>query len=155
MSASRNDDAIRIEERVAIERLMYDYGYYLDMNRPDDLAELFVQDCVVVYGPDFKAEGRAEYRRLLDGIGSYFSATSHHVSNVAIDFEGPDRAVARSVLLAWHQYNRERPCSIAYAQYHDVVQKNDAGRWQFVTREVRLAGHENYHVKDNIPIGRA
>ena len=34
-----------------IERVLFDYAYNLDMNRPDDLVDLFTEDCYVAYGP--------------------------------------------------------------------------------------------------------
>ena len=39
----------RIVEERAIERMMYDYSYYLDMNQPEQMATLFVDDCEVSY----------------------------------------------------------------------------------------------------------
>ena len=72
--------------RGQIERLLFDYAFHLDMNHPDELAKLFVDDCVVSYAPGFGAEGLDAYKETLKGIGSFFAATSHHVSNVVVDF---------------------------------------------------------------------
>jgi ketosteroid isomerase-like protein len=137
-----------------IRRLIYDYAFHLDMNHPDELAELFVEDCVVIYGPTFGAEGIEAYKKTLEGIGTYFRATSHHVSNTVIDFVSEDGATARSVLYAWHRYTRERPDGHVWGQYHDDLVRVD-GKWRFKRRELRAAGTQNFHVKDNIPIGRA
>jgi len=118
-------------------------------------AELFTEDCYVAYGPNFGAEGRAAYRETLSGIGSFFAATSHHVSNVVVDF-GPDLATAtvRSVLYAWHKYTRDRPDGHFFGQYHDELVKVD-GHWRFARRELRASGVVDFHVKQQIPIGRA
>jgi ketosteroid isomerase-like protein len=136
-----------------IRRLIYEYAYHLDMNHPDELAGLFVEDCVVVYGPNFGAEGREEYRQTLEGIGSFFEATSHHVSNTVIDFVTEDEANVRSVVYALHRYRRDRPDSHVWGQYHDVMVKAD-GEWKFKRRELRSAASTNYHVKEEIPLGR-
>src|SRR6266704_110046 len=84
----------------AIKRLIFDYAFHLDMNHTKELAELFVEDCVVIYGPNFGAEGRAAYAKTLEGVGSYFVANSHHVSNIVIDFTNPDEAKVRTLLYA-------------------------------------------------------
>lgn len=136
-----------------IRRLIYQYAFHLDMNHPDALAELFVEDCEVVYGPGFGAEGRDEYRKTLEGIDSFFEATSHHVSNTVIDFTAEDEANVRSVVYALHRYRRDRPDSHVWGQYHDVFVKTD-GEWKFKRRELRSAASTNYHVKDEIPLGR-
>lgn len=149
---------IRIAELVEtnkIHRLLFDYAFHLDMNHPDELAALFTEDCYVAYGPNFGAEGRAAYRETLGGIGSFFAATSHHVSNIVVGF-GPDLATAtvRSVLYAWHRYTKDRPDGHFFGQYHDELVRTDEG-WRFRRRELRASGVVDFHVKQQIPIGRA
>ncbi|WP_427925145.1 nuclear transport factor 2 family protein [Streptomyces sp. cg40] len=138
-----------------IHRLLFDYAHHLDMNHPEEIAALFTEDCYVAYGPDFGAEGRAAYRETLGGIGSFFAATSHHVSNIVVDF-GPDLATARvrSVLYAWHRYVKDRPDGHFFGQYHDELVRTDEG-WRFARRELRASGVVDFHVKKQIPIGRA
>ncbi|MFF2850300.1 nuclear transport factor 2 family protein [Streptomyces sp. NPDC058001] len=138
-----------------IHRLLFDYAHHLDMNHPEEIAALFTEDCYVAYGPDFGAEGRAAYRETLGGIGSFFAATSHHVSNIVVDF-GPDLATAtvRSVLYAWHRYVKDRPDGHFFGQYHDELVRTDDG-WRFARRELRASGVVDFHVKKQIPIGRA
>jgi hypothetical protein len=137
-----------------IERLLFDYAFHLDMNHPEELAVLFVDGCEVSYAPNFGAQGLAAYRETLNGIGSYFQATSHHVSNIAIDFVSDNEATVRSVLLAWHRYRRERPDGWLWGQYHDIVVKID-GRWKFKRRELRTTATQDFHVKTAHLIGRA
>jgi hypothetical protein len=147
----------RIQELIdadEIRRVIFDYAFHLDMNHPDELAGLFVEDCEVIYGPTFGAEGIEAYKETLEGIGDFFEATSHHVSNIVIEFDGEDRARARSVLYAWHRYRRDRPDSHVWGQYHDVLVRVD-GRWRFKRRELRAAGTKDFHVKQQIPLGRA
>jgi 3-phenylpropionate/cinnamic acid dioxygenase small subunit len=147
-------EVAELVETNRIHRLLSDYAYYLDMNLPDELAALFTEDCYVAYGPDFGAEGRAAYRETLDGIGTFFAATSHHVSNIVVDFgPGRDTARVRSALYAWHRYTRERPDGHFFGQYHDDLVRTDDG-WRFARRELRAAGVVDFHVKQQIPIGR-
>jgi 3-phenylpropionate/cinnamic acid dioxygenase small subunit len=142
-----------IEER-KIERLLFDYAYFLDLNQPDEMAKLFRDDCEVTYAPNFGASGKAAYRETLNGIGPYFAATTHHVSNIAIDFVDESTATVRSVLMAIHRYRRERPDGWMFGQYHDIVTKV-GGSWQFQRRELRTTMGVDYHVKTSHPIGRA
>jgi ketosteroid isomerase-like protein len=148
---ARVDQLIATDE---IQRVIYEYAFHLDMNHPDQLAALFVDDCEVVYGPNFGAEGIEAYKETLEGIGEFFEATSHHVSNVVVDFVSEDEATVRSVLYAWHRYTRDRPDSHVWGQYHDVMVRVD-GQWRFKRRELRAAGTRDFHVKQQIPLGRA
>lgn len=137
----------------SIERLLFDYAYYLDMNMPAEMADLFVDDCEVRYAPNFGAKGIEEYKKTLEGIGTFFVATSHHVSNICIDFQSDEEAIVRAAVLAVHRYTRERPDGILYGQYHDVVVKV-GGAWRFKTRVLKTTMTTDYHVKASNPIGR-
>lgn len=155
MTTSASDKSIRqLIDSEEIRKLIFDYAFHLDMNHPKELADLFVEDCVVIYGPNFGAEGKTAYAKTLEGIGTFFQGTSHHVSNIAIDFKGDDEVQVRSVLYAWHRYRKERPDGILFGQYHDVIVRS-GGKWLFKRRELRTTGVTDFHVKEVIPIGRA
>jgi ketosteroid isomerase-like protein len=148
----------RVTELETIEQirnLLSDYAFHLDMNETEALAELFTDDCTVIYGPGFGAEGIEAYRKTLDGVGSYFAATSHHVSNIKVTFDDADTAQVRSVLYAWHRYRRERPDGVLWGQYHDVVVRQ-RGKWRFKRRELRTTAVKDFHTKPEhqLPIGR-
>ena len=144
----------RLLEERAIERLCYDYSYHLDMNHPLEMAELFVEDCTVSYAPNFGASGLDAYKKTLEGIGTFFRNTSHHNSNICIDFASDTEAQVRSVVLAVHRYAKDRPDGILYGQYFDTVVKVN-GRWKFKKRELRTTLATDYHVRQSNPIGRA
>lgn len=143
----------RIVEERAIERIVFDYAYYLDMNMPEKMIELFVDDCEVSYAPNFGATGIEDYAKTLDGIGTFFRGTSHHVSNIVIDWVSDSEATLRAAVLAIHRYTKERPDGILYGQYHDVVVKQD-GRWKFKKRILKTVMTTDYHVRASNPIGR-
>ena len=119
-----------------------------------EMTALFVDDCEVSYAPNFGAKGKAAYAETLGGIGPYFAATTHHVSNVCVDFFSKTEAHVRSVVLALHRYRKERPDGWLFGQYHDIVVKVE-GRWKFKRRELRTTMTTDYHVKTFNPIGRA
>lgn len=143
----------RLVDERAIERILFDYAYYLDMNMPDEMADLFVDNCVVSYAPNFGAEGIEAYKKTLDGIGTFFTATTHHVSNIVIDFTNDSEASVRAVVMAIHRYTKERPDGLLFGQYHDVVVKRD-GQWKFKTRVLKTTMATDYHVRASNPIGR-
>jgi hypothetical protein len=143
----------RLLEEKVIERIVHDYAYFLDMNQPEKMTELFVDDCEVSYAPNFGASGIEAYKQTLDGIGTFFTATSHHVSGVVIDWVSETEANVRAMVLAIHRYTKERPDGILYGQYHDVVVKQD-GQWKFKTRTLKTTMTTDYHVRAFNPIGR-
>lgn len=153
-TTSPDSQLARLVASEDIRRLIADYAFHLDMNHPKELCDLFVKDCTVIYGPNFGAEGIEAYAKTLEGIGTFFTATSHHVSNIVIDFKNNDEAHVRSVVLAWHRYRKERPDGWLWGQYHDIVVRVD-GKWKFKRRELRTTAVQDFHVKEMIPIGRA
>ena len=140
----------QLADKDEISRVLYDYTYYLDLNETDKLLELFTPDCHIAYGPEHGATGIEAYRETLQsekfGVGAFFAGTSHHVSNVVIDFTDADTAAVRSVLYAWHKYNRDRPEGVVMGQYHDILVRTPEG-WRIKRRELKHAGTENYHAK--------
>lgn len=144
----------RLLDERAIERTIHDYAYFLDMNQPEKMAELFVDDCEVSYAPNFGATGIEAYKQTLDGIGTFFTATSHHVSGVTFDWVSDAEVRVRAIVLAIHRYTKERPDGILYGQYHDVVVKQD-GAWKFKTRILKTTMTTDYHVRAFNPIGRS
>lgn len=143
----------KLVERSAIERVLSDYAYYLDMNMPDKMVDLFIDDCEVSYAPNFGAVGIEAYKKTLDGIGTFFTGTSHHNSGTVVDFVSPAEAHTRTIVLAIHRYTKERPDGILYGQYHDILVKVN-GQWKFKRRELRTTMTTDYHVKAANPIGR-
>jgi hypothetical protein len=151
---SQDQELARLLDERAIERIVFDYAYYLDMNMPEEMAALFVDECEVSYAPNFGAEGIEAYKKTLDGIGPFFTATTHHVSNVCVDFTNDNEARVRAVVMAIHRYAKERPDGFLYGQYHDIVVKED-GVWKFKTRILKTTMATDYHVRSSNPIGRA
>ncbi|MEJ1922201.1 nuclear transport factor 2 family protein [Microbacterium sp. KHB019] len=140
----------RLVDENEIQRVLFDYAFHLDAADPDKMIPLFTPDLYIAYGPEHGAEGAEAYLETLSnentGIAAFFAGTSHHVSNVVIDFVDADTANVRSVLYAYHKYNRERPDGIVYGQYHDIFVRTPEG-WRIKRRELKHAGTETYHAK--------
>lgn len=139
----------RLVDEADIKRVLFDYAFHLDAADPEQMLPLFTSDLYVSYG-NHGANGPEEYLETLanerTGIAAFFAGTSHHVSNVVIDFIDRETANVRSVLYAWHTYHRERPDGIVYAQYHDVF-KRTADGWKIQRREQKTTGVEHFHAK--------
>ncbi|OZC61896.1 hypothetical protein CH306_18205 [Rhodococcus sp. 15-725-2-2b] len=154
MTSVNEDNIIEVVQRLVderdIERVLFQYAFHLDAADPQSMLPLFVEDLYVAYGPSHGATGAENYLDVLSndktGIAAFFAGTSHHVSNIVIDFVNKDTAKVRSVLYAWHKYYRDRPDGIVYAQYHDEFTRTDEG-WKISRREQKTAGTENYHAK--------
>lgn len=140
----------RLVDQDEIHRVLYDYGFHLDAADPEKMLTLFTPDAKVSYGPRHGGAGADDYLHTLandkTGIAAFFAGTSHHVSNVVIDFIDADRANVRSVVYAYHKYNRERSDGIVYGQYHDEFVRTSDG-WKIKNRELKHTGIENYHQK--------
>jgi ketosteroid isomerase-like protein len=149
------DLAARLDAVERIRVLMYDYGYYVDRNDPANIAALFTDDCSVTYGVGFGAKGIEAYRSLLDGIGSYFAATTHYITNVSVDLVGDSQATVRAMVYAWHRYVRDRPDSQWQGYYfNDVVRAG--GRWRIKRLEMRTITTVDHHLAPEtyLSIGR-
>ena len=87
-------------DRRAIEELIHSYCRHFDQNEPELVAALFTEDAVVDYGPEFpNIDGAASIGETIAvGLEQTFAATSHHVSNIQVTFEGPDHATGLTYL---------------------------------------------------------
>ena len=105
----------------------------LDTMKLDALAALFTTDCRVSYGPDEKlaSHGSAALRKSLERMWRW-ARTSHHLSNIRIDFDDADSARATSYVMAWH----ERPdgtTATVFGQYRDRLVRTPDG-WKIGER---------------------
>jgi hypothetical protein len=140
----------RLRDKDEIVDLVHRYSHLVDHKRPDELMELFVEDCVVDYGPGLGGprRSRAELRAMFgDGRPPTeerpgFLATSHHNANVLVTFENEDRARVVSSLYAWHRTSVGETPQI-WGVYHDVVVRTTGG-WRFAERVLRVAGSEGW-----------
>lgn len=137
---SAGDDS-RVADRLAITRLLHRYCGMLDRMELALVPELFTDDCVVVYGPEerMQSQGAASLAQSLRRLWR-FARTSHHLSNIEIDFDGPDRACGRSYVLAWHQQS-DGASRTLYAQYHDRFIRTAAG-WRIAERRQYTNGSD-------------
>ena len=145
----------RIGDRRQITELFYEYASRFDRNEPEAVSELFTSDAVIDYGPELEPiVGRdAIAPRIAVGLAEIFAATSHHVSNMSIEFEDDDTACAIAYVYAWHKYRDGSPDGYLWGQYHNRVRRTAAG-WKFTELVLKAPGTKEFHRPTMHPIGR-
>ena len=141
--------------RQAIADVVHAYCRNVDLVRPAEIAALFTEDCTVDYGPGLgpPTHGSAQLQQRLAAGLPRFAATSHHVSNIEVEFDGDDAANTIAYLYAWHRYDDGRPDAHLWARYHDRFVRTPDG-WRIAERVLRVAGQEAFDV-DWYSIGRS
>jgi 3-phenylpropionate/cinnamic acid dioxygenase small subunit len=126
-------------DRQAITTGLVEYCRALDRMDLPRLGALFTEDCVVDYGPQeaLRSEGRAALEASLTRLWRW-SRTSHHLTNVRIDFTGRDEARVESYVHAWHE-RADGSTATVFGQYHDhFVRAADA--WLIALRRMLMNG---------------
>jgi uncharacterized protein (TIGR02246 family) len=142
-------------DRAAITDLIHAYCFHFDRNEPDALAALFAPDAIVDYSPETPdlAGVPAIRAAVAAGLTTIFAATSHHVSNVTIRFDGPDTATSVCYLYAWHRYHSGAPDGELWAQYHHAFARLLEG-WRITRLVLKAVGTKDFHRATMHPIGR-
>lgn len=119
----------RIEDRIALLELRYEYCYRIDDRDWDGFAALFTEDARLDFGPVGTFEGRESVREFAeDVVGARHPFLSHMLHNPCIDVDG-DTATGR-----WYF---EVPCTFEdgtagwiQGRYHDEYSRIE-GEWRF------------------------
>ena len=144
-----------LADRQAITDLIHAYCLHFDNNEPDAVAALFTDDALVDYGPEATTIVGADAiaTTIAVGLEKTFLATSHHVSNIQITFDGADRARSVSYLYAWHRYVDGSPDGELWGRYrHSFVRTG--GGWRISELLLEAAGTIDFHRSRMHPIGR-
>jgi len=144
-----------IADRVAIADLIHAYCFHFDNNEPEAVAALFTADATVDYGPESATivGSAAIADTIAVGLERTFAATSHHVSNIRIAFDGPDRAESVTYLYAWHRYVDGSPDGELWGRYRHAFVRTEDG-WRISRLLLEAAGMVDFHRATMHPIGR-
>ena len=129
-----------LEAREQIRDTIARYAHCVDGGRFDDLVALFTPDGVLEVEGEPAHRGRDAIRAFVTGTGRDLAAGTgaprirHHVSNVLIETESPDRARARCYFLAVTDRGADH-----WGRYSDDLVRTDDG-WRFAHRRVRTDG---------------
>jgi uncharacterized protein (TIGR02246 family) len=150
------DDALlqELADRQAIADLIHAYCLHFDGDEPAEVAALFTPEATVDYGPEVPTlVGRdAILAAVTRGLDETFAATSHHVSNIQVAFDGPDTARTVAYLYAWHRYADGSPDGELWGRYRHTVARTDAG-WRITSLRLEAAGTVDFHRGAMHPIG--
>jgi ketosteroid isomerase-like protein len=152
------DEAAALRELVdrrAIEGLIHAYCRHFDQNEPERVAALFTEDAVVDYGPEFPniVGATSVATTIAVGLERTFAATSHHVSNIQLTFDGADRATGVTYLYAWHRYRDGSPDGELWGRYHHRFERTRDG-WRIAELVLTAAGTRGFHRSTMHPTGR-
>lgn len=155
MEPDERDALLReLQDRERITQVLYAYCERFDRNDPAGVAELFTPDAVIDYTPDTPTVTGAELEAsVAAGLRTIFAATSHHLSNVTITFEGPDTARSISYLDAWHRYHDGSPDGYLWGRYLHRLRRTDEG-WRITELTLQAAGTVDFHRARMHGIGR-
>jgi ketosteroid isomerase-like protein len=141
-------------DRRAIEELIHNYCERFDRNDPEGVAALFTANARIDYNPDTPTLSGAELAASISvGLRELFAATSHHVSNIQIRFEGADKAHALSYVHAWHRYHGDAPDGYLWGRYRHAFLRTAEG-WRITSLRLEGAGTQDFHRERMHPIGR-
>jgi ketosteroid isomerase-like protein len=144
-----------LADRQAIADLIHAYCLHFDNNEPEAVAALFTDDAVVDYGPEATTIVGADAiaTTIAVGLDQTFLATSHHVSNIQITFDGADAARSVSYLYAWHRYVDGSPDGELWGRYRHTFVRTGGG-WRISRLLLEAAGMAEFHRTRMHPIGR-
>lgn len=135
----------QLVSRYAITDVLHRYARLIDEQNFDAVADLFADDCRAEYGvrADDTLNSPAEVvnwiRTQLHGV----CATSHHISNVEVEFIDAEHAATVSYLYAWHQPDGTESRPTVLGRYVDRLKCED-GRWRIAHRQVLVHGVEQF-----------
>ena len=146
---------MRLADHQAIAELFHAYARHYDRNEPEAIIALFTDDATVDYGAEVAtAHGIEEiFAGISQGLSTIFAATSHHVSNISIEFIDSDNATAVAYVYAWHRYLDGAPDGHLWGQYHTRLRRH-ADDWKISDLVLRAAGTSDFHRSEMHPIGR-
>ena len=142
-------------DRQAITDLIHAYCDHFDRNEPEAVAALFTAEATVDYGPEAATiiGAAAIATTIAVGLEQTFAATSHHVSNIRLTFDGQDCARSVTYLYAWHRYRDGSRDGELWGRYRHRFVRTDEG-WRIAELVLQAAGTVDFHRATMHPIGR-
>jgi uncharacterized protein (TIGR02246 family) len=136
-TAALEQRLLRVEDELAIRRIIVEYAVRLDARDFDGYLDLFAADGIWQVGQTVR-RGREDIREMLVGIYGNPKAEPYGydgfrtVSNVQVEVEG-DRATARSRHLTLVRGERGNPTPILSGLYEDEFVREN-GAWKILRR---------------------
>jgi uncharacterized protein (TIGR02246 family) len=132
-----------LEQRRRVTDVLHDYCTFVDRNDPANLVEkVFAPDGVFELGSSRAVVGREQLARMFAKTLAGFCATSHHLSNVRVTFDGDDHAHATASVYAWHRTVAGERVE-AWGRYNDRLVLLAEG-WRIASRHIAMAGADGW-----------
>lgn len=132
-----------LEQRRLITETLQDYCELVDRNDPATLVQrVFAPDGRFQLGSRHAVVGHDNLAKMFAKTLCAFVATSHHLSNVRIEFDGEGAARSSAYVYAWHETLDGRRVE-AWGRYHDELVRLDAG-WRIGTRHLSMVGSDGW-----------
>lgn len=143
-------------DKADISDVIHAYCYNFDRGNAGGVAALFTDDALISYGPDVPdLSGSVALQAMVaQGADTLFAATSHHVSNITIAFDGPGAATSNCYVYAWHRYLETNEESELWGQYDHTFRRTPDG-WKISRLVLSAAGTRNFHRERMHTIPRA
>jgi hypothetical protein len=96
-----------LKDRVDILETMYAYCRHADNLDPASMVALFTDDCTADFSPlvgGLFLNGKAELTDMLTAALTATVSGSHHISNVELTFETPDRVLFHGYMYSWQRF---------------------------------------------------
>lgn len=148
-------DPMQLADRQVIAELFHAYARHFDKNEPEAIVDLFTEDATVDYGPEVAtAQGSEQIcSGIRHGLDTIFAATSHHISNISVEFIDSNLATAIAYVYAWHRYRDGSPDGHLWGQYHAGVRRV-GDDWRITDLVLKAAGTSDFHRSEMHSIGR-
>jgi hypothetical protein len=158
------DDDIRtllrqVQDREEIRQVLYDFARSVDELDFARMTQCFARELRWDYGPGagVVVETREDLERFVTEAFSPNKAvtdeslsvvrikkTSHHVSNIRIDFEPPDGARSEAYVYTWHEMAEGDRPGLVWGKWHDRWRRTDDEGWRISERRMIVSATDNY-----------
>lgn len=125
-----------LEDTLAIQQLLIDYGHTLDGRDAEGFAALFARDAEWTAPPDFHPRGREAIKAMIERMFANVppSARAHYITNMKIAVDG-DRAQAHARFILVEPMADGSPRIRLSGHYDDELVREE-GRWRFLRRRL-------------------
>jgi len=124
----------RLLDIEAIRKVKLLYSQLMDSHRIDDLAEIFTEDAVCEFGPEYgnwvgRETIRTNYKQVIAGPGSTVFGAMHNVCSHWVEITGPTTAVGRSYLIDTVTTLPADQMPIVWFGVYDEAYEKVDGKW--------------------------
>ena len=123
----------KVEDTLEIQRIVNDYGRFLDEGDFESFAELFAENGEILLGPMARAKGRAEVRRAMEAaVPGPYGASFHIIGTPMVELAG-DSATSEVMWTVVRRRDDGTPLVSMIGRHRDDLVR-EAGRWRIQRR---------------------